>query len=70
VRILDPKLMRVASAGLGFGAVVAVTSLLGYWAGGAIDRWLDTSPVFAALLVLLAIVGSFIEFIRQIRSKP
>jgi len=69
VRGVDPKLLRISSAGLGFGAMVALSVWLAWKLGEWLDARMGTRPLWTSLLVLLAIVGSFIELIRQIRQR-
>lgn len=69
VRGLDPKLIRVTSAGIAFGATVAVSVWLAWLAGGWLDARWNTQPLWSSLLPLLAIAGTFVEFIRQLRRR-
>ena len=45
--------------GIGRGMEFAVMVLLFFGVGYALDRWLDTKPIFMIVLVVLAIVGQF-----------
>ena len=44
---------------LGKSIDVALVTLVFLGAGWALDRWLDTKPIFMIVLVVLAIVGQF-----------
>jgi F0F1-type ATP synthase assembly protein I len=44
---------------LGRGMDFALTMLLFLGIGYALDRWLDTRPVFMIVFVVLALVGNF-----------
>ena len=47
---------------IGKGIDVALVTLSFLGIGYALDRWLDTKPVFMIVLVVLALVGEFVRF--------
>lgn len=49
----------------GFGLMMGVLIMAGYYLGTYIDRHLETYPVFMLLLVILAIIGGFIQLFRN-----
>jgi F0F1-type ATP synthase assembly protein I len=49
----------------GFGLMMGVSIMAGYYLGAYIDRHLETYPVFMLLLVILAIIGGFIQLFRN-----
>ncbi len=49
----------------GFGLMMGVLIMAGYYLGTFIDRHLETYPVFMLLLVVLAIIGGFIQLFRN-----
>ena len=55
-----PRPIAMMGAGLEFGSVVAILSLLGWW----IDSKWDTSPVFLLILLFLGTVGGMYKLWR------
>ena len=53
-----PKPLR-SDDNVGRGMDFALTTLLFLGIGWALDRWLDTEPVFMIVFVTLALVGNF-----------
>jgi hypothetical protein len=49
----------------GFGLMMGVSIMAGFYLGSYIDGHLDTYPVFMLLMVILAIIGGFIELFRN-----
>lgn len=49
----------------GFGLMMGASIMAGYYLGSYIDRQLETYPVFMLLLVILAIIGGFIQLFRN-----
>jgi hypothetical protein len=49
----------------GFGLMMGASIMAGYYLGSYIDRHLETYPVFMLLLVILAIIGGFIQLFRN-----
>jgi F0F1-type ATP synthase assembly protein I len=49
----------------GFGLMMGVLIMAGFYLGSYIDRHLETYPVFMLLLVILAIIGGFIQLFRN-----
>ena len=47
---------------IGKGIDVALVTLAFLGIGYALDRWLDTKPVFMIVLVVLALIGEFVRF--------
>jgi len=47
---------------LGKSIDVALVTLVFLGAGWALDRWLDTKPIFMIAFVVLALVGEFVRF--------
>jgi len=47
---------------IGKGIDVALVTLSFLGIGYALDRWLDTKPLFMIVLVVLALVGEFVRF--------
>ena len=47
---------------IGKGIDVALVTLAFLGIGYALDRWLDTKPVFMVTLVVLALIGEFLRF--------
>ncbi len=73
-----PKLIRVADVLklTVFGWYFASCLLLGVFGGWALDKWLDTNPLFIALGLLLGSILGFYgmyrmmqPFMRQAKSK-
>ena len=48
--------------GIGRGMEFAVMVLLFFGVGYALDRWLDTKPIFMIAFVVLALIGEFVRF--------
>jgi len=49
----------------GFGLMMGVSIMAAYYVGTYIDRQLETYPVFMMLLIILAIIGGFIQLFRN-----
>jgi len=47
---------------LGKSIDVALVTLVFLGAGWALDRWLDTKPIFMIAFVVLALIGEFVRF--------
>jgi F0F1-type ATP synthase assembly protein I len=47
---------------LGKGIDVTLVTLVFLGIGYALDRWLDTKPLFMIVMVVLALVGEFVRF--------
>jgi F0F1-type ATP synthase assembly protein I len=47
---------------VGKGIDVALVTIAFLGIGYALDRWLDTKPVFMVTLVVLALIGEFLRF--------
>ena len=47
---------------IGKGIDVALVTLSFLGIGYALDRWLDTKPLFMIVLVVLALIGEFVRF--------
>ena len=47
---------------VGKGIDVALVTLAFLGIGYALDRWLDTKPLFTIALVVLALIGEFLRF--------
>jgi F0F1-type ATP synthase assembly protein I len=47
---------------IGKGIDVALVTLAFLGIGYALDRWLDTKPLFMIVLVVLALIGEFVRF--------
>ena len=59
------KALRInpaADGKVGKGIDVALVTLAFLGIGYALDRWLDTKPVFMVILVVLALIGEFLRF--------
>jgi len=55
------SLRRIGSFGLMMGASI----LAGYYLGNFIDRQLETYPLFMMLLIVLCIIGGFMQLFRD-----
>ena len=51
-----------------FGFTTAGAMAGGYFLGSYVDRKLNTAPLFMLSLVMLGIIGSFIEFFKLIKK--
>lgn len=62
----DPwvKALRFSTVGLEFG----VGAVLGYWAGGWLDRRFGTQPYLALVGLLLGIAAAFVSLVRLARE--
>jgi ATP synthase protein I len=49
-----------------FGFMMAASILVGYFVGSYIDEWLGTEPWFLLVCLLLAVIGSFVEFFKTV----
>jgi Putative F0F1-ATPase subunit Ca2+/Mg2+ transporter len=58
----SPRLKTSANDSLGHGMDAALTILLFFGIGFALDRWLGTTPWFMIGMTLLAAVGYFLKF--------
>lgn len=56
-----PKAPVVLEAGVSHGMELAGSVVVFFGIGFGIDAWLDTTPLFMIVLVLLAVVGQFIK---------
>ena len=64
---LSPQLLQLMGEAFAFGLTTAVSVGLAWWGGSWIDGKLGWGfPVASLVLMLGAIVGSFVRFIRQI----
>jgi len=61
-----PKSWGVARYALNLGFFVALSIVIGFFAGFWLDRLLGTSPLFSIALMLLAVAGSFYKVYRDI----
>ena len=59
--------LRLLGEAFSFGLTLAISMALAFFAGSFLDRQLGWSvPGLTILLVMLALVGSFVRFIRNI----
>ena len=56
------RINRVTDDRLGKSIDVALVTLVFLGAGWALDRWLDTKPIFMIAFVVLALIGEFVRF--------
>lgn len=61
-RIKSSPLKATPNDALGLGMDAALTILLFFGAGFALDRWLGTTVLFMILFTVLAAVGYFVKF--------
>ena len=56
------RINRGTDDSLGKSIDVALVTLLFLGVGYALDRWLNTKPLFMIVFVILALVGEFVRF--------
>ncbi len=61
-RIKSSPLKASQNDALGLGMDAALTVLLFFGIGFALDRWLGTTPLFMVVMTLLAGIGFFVKF--------
>lgn len=64
----DSKAYNIAGLIGSFGFTMAGAIAGGYFLGSYLDKKLGTSPWFMLSLILLGIVGSFIEFFKLVKK--
>jgi F0F1-type ATP synthase assembly protein I len=57
-----PKMNKATDDKIGKGIDVALVTLAFLGIGYALDRWLDTKPLFMVGLVVLGLIGEFLRF--------
>lgn len=61
-RLKSSPLRSSPNDSLGHGMDAALTILVFFAGGFALDRWLGTTPVFMIVMTLVAAVGYFLKF--------
>jgi len=49
----------------GFGLMMGASIMAGYYLGSYIERHLETYPLFMLLLIILAVIGGFLQLFRD-----
>lgn len=66
--MLDPDAMRQMAGAMAMAAELAVTVTLGVLAGSWLDSRFGTSPILLLLLALLGLVIGFVRMARTLKS--
>jgi len=57
---------RIVKYALGLGFFMAISIVLGFFAGFALDKLLGTRPIFCIVFAFLAVAGSFYKAYRDV----
>lgn len=62
------RFLVLYNAAVAFGANLVAGLLIGYYAGGYLDRRLGTEPWIGLLIMSLAVIAAFIGLIRRLQA--
>jgi ATP synthase protein I len=60
----DRRWIRQLGALSGVGLTLVISTVLGFWGGYALDRWLGTAPWLMLVGLLLGIASGFVNLFR------
>ncbi len=62
----DRRSLRQLGVLSGVGLTLVLSTVLGFWGGLALDRWLGTSPWLMLVGLLLGIAAGFVSLFRAV----